>query len=130
MNMDTVQALTRAGRPAIYGDAYNIEVMHAAFPRATHLVITLPHSANRNPLIATAKLINPEMKVFVRARYLRERDELVQVGADDVRYEEAEVAVALGRLVLADRGADEETIRRESIRIRQELVDAAAAEAR
>ena len=59
LNMDTVQALTREGRLALYGDAFNIEVMHQALPRATHLVITLPHSANRNPLIAAAKLINP-----------------------------------------------------------------------
>jgi CPA2 family monovalent cation:H+ antiporter-2 len=121
MNMDTVQALTRAGRPAIYGDAYNIEVMHQALPRATHLVITLPHSANRNPLIASAKLINPELKVFVRARYMGERTELTQVGADAACFEEAEVAVALARLVLSDQGADAETVRRETLRLRREL---------
>jgi CPA2 family monovalent cation:H+ antiporter-2 len=121
LNMDTVQALTRDGRAAIYGDAFNIEVMHQAMVRATHMVVTLPHSANRNPLIATAKLINPEIKIFVRARYIAEREDLTQVGADAACFEEAEVAVALAKLVLADRGADEETIKRETIRIRQEL---------
>ncbi|MDB5321356.1 MAG: ybaL 1 [Phycisphaerales bacterium] len=121
LNMDTVQGLTKAGRAAIYGDAFNIEVMHQALPRATHLIITLPHSANRNPLIAAAKLINPEIKVFVRARYIDERAELIQVGADGVCYEEAEAAVALSKLVLFDRGADDETIRSETTRIRQEL---------
>ena len=121
LNMDTVQSLTRQGRAAIFGDAYNIEVMHQALPRATHLIITLPHSANRNPLIAAAKLINPQIKVFVRARYLHERPELTQVGADAACYEEAEAAVALAKLALADRGADPETIRRETQRIRQQL---------
>jgi CPA2 family monovalent cation:H+ antiporter-2 len=121
LNMDTVQSLTKLGRAAIYGDAFNIEVMHQALPRATHLVITLPHSANRNPLIASAKLINPGIKVFVRARYLAERAELEQVGADEVCYEEAEASVALARLVLFDRGADGDTIRRETTRIRQQL---------
>jgi monovalent cation:H+ antiporter-2, CPA2 family len=125
MNMETVQALTRQGRAAIYGDAFNIEVMHQALPRATHLVITLPHSANRNPLIVAAKLINPAMKVFVRARYVSERAELEQAGADGVCYEEAEAAVALSRLVLFDRGADEETVRRETTRLRQRYTGAA-----
>jgi len=121
MNMETVQELTREGRAAIYGDAFNIEVMHQALARATHLIISLPHSTNRGPLIAAAKLINPEMKVFVRAHYLNEQSELVQVGADGACYEEAEAAVALAKLVLFERGADEETVRRETHRIRQAL---------
>jgi CPA2 family monovalent cation:H+ antiporter-2 len=121
LNMDTIQSLKRDGRTAIYGDAYNIEVMHQALPNATHLLITLPHSANRGPLIAAAKLINPGIKVFVRARYMGERQELEQVGADAACFEEAEVAVALARLVLSDRGADPGEIRREMTRIRQEL---------
>jgi CPA2 family monovalent cation:H+ antiporter-2 len=129
LNMDTVQSLTRAGRAAIYGDAFNIEVMHQALARATHLLITLPHSANREALIATAKLINPTMKIFVRARYLRERPDLLAAGADAAVFEEAEAAVALARLVLFDRGADPDTLRRETTRIRQEFMtpDAPAA---
>jgi CPA2 family monovalent cation:H+ antiporter-2 len=126
LNMDTIQRLTSQGRAAIYGDAFNIEVMHQAFGRATHLIITLPHSTNRNPLIAAAKLINPEIKVFVRARYLSEQDELRQVGADAVSYEEAEAAVALARLLLFERGADDATVRHETTRIRQAFAESAA----
>ena len=122
LNMDTIQSLTREGRAAIYGDAYNIEVMAPALERATHLVVTLPHAVNRNPLIVAAKLINPEIKVLVRAHYIGEQAELMQAGADAACYEEAEAAVALSRLVLADRGADDETIRREAGEIRKQLV--------
>ncbi|MGE5612048.1 MAG: cation:proton antiporter [Bacillota bacterium] len=121
LNMDTVQRLMKEGRHAIYGDAFNVEVMSPALARATHLAITLPHSINRNPLIATAKLINPLIRVFVRTRYIAEREELVQVGADAACYEEAEAAVALARLVLSDRGADEATIRDKVTQIRQEF---------
>jgi CPA2 family monovalent cation:H+ antiporter-2 len=128
LNMDTIQELTKKGRAAIYGDAFNIEVMQEALESATHVIITLPHSANRDPLIAAAKLINPAVKVFVRARYLAEREELEQAGADLVCYEEAEAAVGLARLVLADRGADAENIRTELNRIRQELRRAGDAE--
>jgi monovalent cation:H+ antiporter-2, CPA2 family len=121
LNMDTIQELTKAGRAAIFGDAFNIEVMHSALGPATHIIITLPHSANRDPLIAAAKLINPAVKVFVRARYIREREELEQVGADAACFEEVEAAVALAKLVLGDRGKDADEIRHETIRIRQQL---------
>ncbi len=121
LNMDTVQSLQRAGRRAFYGDAFNIEVMHQALARATHLIITLPHSTNRNPLIVAAKLINPAMKIFVRARYISEREELTQAGADAAVFEEAEAAVALANLFEFDRGADAATAEREASRIRQQF---------
>jgi CPA2 family monovalent cation:H+ antiporter-2 len=121
LNMDTIESLRRQGRTAIYGDAYNIEVMHQALPNALYVIVALPHSANRGALIAAAKLINPALKVFVRARYMGEREELEQTGADAACFEEAEVAVALAKLVLAERGADGESIRRETTRIRQQL---------
>ena len=126
LNMDTIEALTKQGHAAIYGDAYNIEVMYQALPSASHLIIALPHSTNRNPIIAAAKLINPGIKVFVRARYIAERQELMQVGADATAFEEIEVSAALARLVLADRGADDETIRREVTRIRREVTSSSA----
>ena len=121
MNMDTIAALTAQGRPAIYGDAYNIEVLGQAVGQATHLIITLPHSANRSPLIAAAKLINPDLRVIVRARYLAEADDLRQVGADHVAYEEAEVAVALATLVMTEHNVDADTIGRTRQRLRGEL---------
>jgi CPA2 family monovalent cation:H+ antiporter-2 len=121
LNMDTIQELTAQGRAAIFGDAFNIEVMHQALPSATHIIITLPHSANRGPLIIAAKLINPGVKVFVRARYLGEREELERLGADAACFEEVEAAAALSRLVMSDRGMDGDRIRRETVRIRREL---------
>jgi CPA2 family monovalent cation:H+ antiporter-2 len=125
LNMDTITRLQKEKRLALYGDAYNVEIMHEAFPRATHLVITLSHSINRNPLIAAAKLINPNIKIIVRARYLSDREDLERYGADQACFEEAEAAVALAKLVLFDRGADPDAVRRETIRIRQALHDAA-----
>jgi CPA2 family monovalent cation:H+ antiporter-2 len=121
LNLETVQGLTRDGRLALFGDAFDIEVMHQALARATHLIISLPHRANRGPLIAATKLINPEIKVFVRAHYIAEREELNQVGADNAVYEEAEAAIGLARLVLVDQGADRDTVRSETTRIRDEF---------
>lgn len=121
INMDTISKLKSEGRLAIYGDAYNIEVLAPALERATHMVVSLPHSANRSPLIASAKLIKPELKIFVRAHYVAEREELEQVGADAACYEEAEAAVALSRLVLRGLGETDERISGQVARIRTQF---------
>jgi hypothetical protein len=78
--MDTVRELAGAGRLALYGDASHGELLRqAGMAQADYLVITLPHSVNRAPLM----------------------------GATGACFEEAEAAVALTQKVLGDlRGAD------------------------
>jgi CPA2 family monovalent cation:H+ antiporter-2 len=126
-NMDTVAALARAGRLAIYGDASAPEVLRqAGVARARYLVVTLPHSVNRVPMVAAARQLNPRGRIFVRARYLQERAELEQVGADAACFEEAEAAVALTALVLADLGLDPAEIARQGDRVRRETMAGAA----
>jgi mannitol/fructose-specific phosphotransferase system IIA component (Ntr-type) len=69
-----------------------------------------------------ARNLNPKLKIFVRARYLRDREELDQVGATAAIFEEAEAAVALARLVLADTGAGRELIEHAMRDIRMRLI--------
>ena len=124
MNLDTIQRIKAEGREAIYGDAYNIAVIGPALGRATHLIITIPHATNREALIVAAKLINPSIKVFVRAHYIAEGAALTRVGADEMCYEEAEAAAGLARLVLLDQGFDREAVRRETSSVRKSFYDA------
>jgi len=120
--VDTVRAIRGDGGDAIFGDASRLDVLtRAGVGTASHLVITLPHSANRRPLIAAARSVNPRLRILTRARYLRESEELEQVGANTAIFEELEAAVALGRLVLQEVQADPETIERETAAIRSEL---------
>jgi K+:H+ antiporter len=126
-NMDTVAALAAAGRLAIYGDASAPEVLRqAGIARARYLVVTLPHSVNRAPMVAAARQLNPRGRIFVRARYLQERAELEQVGADAACFEEAEAAVALTARVLADLGLDPAEIAKQTDRVRRETMGDAA----
>ena len=110
-NMDTVAELRRQGQAAVFGDAARDAILESAgADRASHLVLTLPQATDRAAIVAAARNLNPRMKIFVRARYLREREELEYVGATAAIFEEAEAAVALARLVLADAGARRESI--------------------
>jgi monovalent cation:H+ antiporter-2, CPA2 family len=105
MNMDTVTALHAEGQAAIFGDASNQGVLEqAGVGRASHLVVTLPNASHRAAVVTASRAISETVRIVVRARYLREREELERSGASAAVFEEAEAAVALARLVLADTG--------------------------
>ncbi len=123
LNMDTVARLNARGRHAIFGDASQPGILEqAGLARASHLVVTLPHSVNRTPMIAAARQLNPTCRILVRARYLRERAELEQVGTTAECFEEVEAAVALTSLVLADLGKDKTAIEEHAQRVRREAL--------
>ncbi len=119
-NIDTVGSLTQAKRMAIYGDATRREVLeHAGVGRASHLIVTLPHSSGRSMLVLLARELNPTIEVTVRARYLSEREGLMQAGASRIVFEEGEAGVALAQHVLERRGVDAATINRVLTAIRR-----------
>jgi CPA2 family monovalent cation:H+ antiporter-2 len=123
MNMDTVLELKEQGQPAIYGDASRDSILElAGVNKASHLVLTLPQSAICSTICSHARNLNPHLKIFVRARYLREREDLEQAGATASIFEEAEAALALARLVLVDSGASEERIDHAMREIRMRLI--------
>jgi len=105
LNMDTVASLTAEGQTAIFGDASHESILEqAGAKRASYVILTLPHSSDRAAIVMAARSLNPSARILVRARYLREREDLEQAGANAAVFEEAEAAVALARLVLADTG--------------------------
>jgi CPA2 family monovalent cation:H+ antiporter-2 len=123
LNMDTVAELNARDCQAIFGDASHSSILaQAGLARASHLVVTLPHSVNRTPMIAAARQLNPACRIFVRARYLRERGDLELVGTNAVCFEEVEAAVALTSLVLEDLGADPARIVEHAERVRHEAM--------
>jgi mannitol/fructose-specific phosphotransferase system IIA component (Ntr-type)/voltage-gated potassium channel Kch len=123
INMDTVSDLRQQGHRAIFGDASRSAILElAGVKQASHLVLTLPQANHRTTIVSLARSLNPKLKILVRARYLRERSDLEQVGATAAIFEEAEAAVALARLVLADTGAGREEIDRTVRDIRLQLI--------
>lgn len=123
LNMDTVAELTAQGRTALFGDASHDAILEQAGVRhASHLVLTPPHSSERVTVVAHARLLNPDLRIFVRAHYLGERAYLEQAGATAAVFEEGEAAIALARLVLADTGASRETVERSVRDLRLRLI--------
>ncbi|HJU04618.1 MAG TPA: cation:proton antiporter [Nitrospiraceae bacterium] len=98
---ETVRRETKNGVAIYYGDATNPTVLrHARIDDARVLVIAIsdPFSARRTVQIARG--LNPSLHIIVRTRYLRELDELHQLGADEVVPEEFETSIEIFALVL------------------------------
>lgn len=122
-NMDTVAKLNddaEEGRVAIFGDAQSASVLEqAGVADAKYLLVTMARSSSPVAVIAQARNLNPDLRIFVRSRYIGDREALEQAGADIAAFEEAEVAIAMGRLVLDELGAPEDEVQREITRIRE-----------
>jgi CPA2 family monovalent cation:H+ antiporter-2 len=120
LNIDTVKSLLARGETAIYGDASNRDILKAAgITHAKYLLITIPELSTRTVIVIAARELNPDLKIFVRARYVGERAWLEEIGVTEVAYEEAEAACGLGSLLLHEVGATDEQIDAEMARIRK-----------
>jgi CPA2 family monovalent cation:H+ antiporter-2 len=122
LNLDTVRDLSDSGKLAIYGDATQRDILEAAgIKEAKYLLVTVPDVLIRTVVILAAKDLNADIQIFARARYIKERAWLEEVGATGVVTEEAETAIGLAFLLLRKIGADEQRIRAEIRRIQEEL---------
>ncbi|QDT56609.1 Inner membrane protein YbaL [Caulifigura coniformis] len=120
LNIDTVRSLLARGETAIYGDASNRDILKAAgISQAKYLLLTIPELSTRTLIVIAARELNPDLKIFVRARYVGERAWLEEIGVTEVAYEEAEAACGLGSLLLHEVGATNEQIEAEMVRIRR-----------
>jgi CPA2 family monovalent cation:H+ antiporter-2 len=112
LNIDTVTGLAAAGELSVYGDAARRDILEAAgVSSAQYLLVTTPDPHTRTVIILAARDLNPDLKVFVRARYLGERAWLDEIGATEACFEEGEAAIGLATLLLREMGADEDRIR-------------------
>ncbi|HVZ95139.1 MAG TPA: cation:proton antiporter [Phycisphaerales bacterium] len=111
MNLESVEALMKAGKAVIYGDATRPEVLdQAGVRKAAYLVVTLPHSVSRADLALAARELNPLVKIIMRARYLAEGDALRVAGVSRLVFEEGETGIAMARQVMELRGMDARAI--------------------
>lgn len=128
LNMKAIGDLHAAGRQAVFGDAGQSEIIEqSGVATARCLVLTMPDAAGRIEIIAAARELNPEITIYARARYAKDRGTLNQYGKVSSVVDEIESAVALSRLVLLDTGADARRVKEETARVRSALTDPAQA---
>ncbi|TLY15494.1 MAG: sodium:proton exchanger [Nitrospirae bacterium] len=118
---DTVRRESRSGAPISYGDATNPNVlrrMRIEDARVLVIAISDPFAARR--AVQIARSLNPKIHIVVGTRYLKELEDLHQLGADDVVPEEFETSIEIFALVLRTYNMPQELIVQKAEQIRRE----------
>jgi CPA2 family monovalent cation:H+ antiporter-2 len=101
LNAETVQKEKKKNIPIFYGDATQeliLESAHLSSARAVVIAISDPSATKA--IIKNIRAVSQSVYLLVRTRYVKEMDELMALGADDVIPEEFETSVEIFSRVL------------------------------
>ena len=98
---EVVQLEIGTGVPIQYGDATNPTVLHQVqIENAKAIVVAISDPFGARRIVQLAKSLNPSIHVIVRTRYLKELEELHQLGANEIIPEEFETSIEISTRVL------------------------------
>jgi CPA2 family monovalent cation:H+ antiporter-2 len=101
VNPDAVGAVGKGRGTMIYGDATNSRVLaQAGIMLARVLVVATSDPFGARRIVQQARQLNPTLHIVVRTRYLKELQDLQELGANDVVPEEFETSIEIFALVL------------------------------
>ncbi len=118
---EAVRQAAQSGLPIYYGDATNPSVLrHVRIEEARVFVLAISDPFTARRAVQIAKSMNPDLHVVVRTRYLRELEELHQLGADEVVPEEFETSIEIFTLVLRTYRLPQDFILQKAEQVRRE----------
>ena len=126
LNLDTVRAMRQEGLSAVYGDARHPQTLISAGLRHAGTLIVSGADTGAPETIRSARELNEDVQIFVRAGYLRDIPALRAAGAQHVFSGEGEVALAMTEAVLHRLGATPDQIDRERQRVHEALFGSTA----
>ena len=110
-----------SGVPILFGDATNRSVLRQVrVEQARVLVIATSDPFGARRVVQLSREMNPSLHIIVRTRYLKELEELQQLGANEVIPEEFETSIEMSALVLQTFKLPKATILDKADQIRRE----------
>lgn len=101
LNNDIVRAERRKGEPIYFGEGTSLETLKKlGILRARLLLVAISDPAATRKIVAIARIVNPDIYIIVRTRYLGEVDDLHALGANEVIPEEFVASVEIFSRVL------------------------------
>ncbi|MDH7554594.1 MAG: cation:proton antiporter [Spirochaetota bacterium] len=101
MNPETVKKEKKEGENIIYGDASQEDLLHYLnISSARVLVIAIADRSAIKRIVVLARRINPHIHIIVRARFVGDMKELIELGANEVIPEEYETSIEIFARVL------------------------------
>ncbi|MDA0738834.1 MAG: cation:proton antiporter [Nitrospirae bacterium] len=118
---DVVQMELGTGVPIHYGDATSPTVLRQAqIEYAKVLVVSISDPFGARRIVQLARDLNSTVHIVVRTRYLKELEELQQLGANEIIPEEFETSIEISSLVLQTYKLPKQMIMEKAEQIRRE----------
>lgn len=101
LNAETIQRLYHENQPALFADATHHEILELAKVKQSRLLAyTFPHSDVTIQSLNMVRLYHPEAKIFARAKFSSEVEELENLGVKTI-HDERESGNAMVNLALS-----------------------------
>lgn len=121
LDSETVRRARTSGEKINFGDATRREVLHHAHIfEASALVLAMSDARAARRTVRQARLMNKQLHIIVRTRYVSEITELLAIGADEVIPEEFETSIEIFARVLQRYGIARNIIEAQIDRIRKQ----------
>jgi CPA2 family monovalent cation:H+ antiporter-2 len=121
-NAQVVRRARMEREDVVFGDATRGEVLHrVGAERARAIVFAIGSLGETRRGVASARRLNPTAYIVARTRYVKEVEELQQLGANSVVPEEFETAIELFTRVLELYGVSAPEIRRRAGELRRDM---------
>ena len=118
---DLVQSADKIGEPILYGDATNPTVLKQAhIEKARVLVVAASDPFGARRIVKQARGLNENLHIMVRTRYLKELQDLHDLGANAVIPEEFETSIEIFTLVLKTYKVSQNVILQKAEHVRRE----------
>lgn len=110
LNAETVKK-HKNKEPIFFGDASNIEILHKfGIQDASVLVIAISDPYATRKIVQLSRNENKQLYIIARTRYVKEVDELIALGANEVIPEEFETSLEISSRVLNHYGIPKNVI--------------------
>lgn len=101
MDYDAIKMAKEKKQPIVFGDASDPEILkHINIQKARVVVIAISDPIATKKIISSVRLFSQTVYIIVRTRYVKEIDENMKVGADEVIPEEFETSIEIFTRVL------------------------------
>jgi CPA2 family monovalent cation:H+ antiporter-2 len=101
MDYDAIEEAKRKNQPIVFGDASDPEILkHINIQKARVVVIAISDPNATKKIISSVRLFSQTVYIIVRTRFIKEIDENMKVGADEVIPEEFETSIEIFTRVL------------------------------
>jgi CPA2 family monovalent cation:H+ antiporter-2 len=101
MDYDAIAEAKRKNQPIVFGDAADPEILkHINIQKARVVVIAISDPSATKKIISSVRLFSQTVYIIVRTRFVKEIDENMKIGADEVIPEEFETSIEIFTRVL------------------------------